>query len=153
MTNKNAYYKSDLGIIKIIYDQNLIGIELTEKVKGENHKSDLSDKIYEQINGCLKGKVKTFDIYDSLQISGTAFQKSVWEELIKIPYGETKTYKEIAQKINKPKAVRAVANAIGKNPFFIIIPCHRVIRNDGTMGGFAYGPDTKEKLLDLENKY
>ncbi|WP_073997134.1 methylated-DNA--[protein]-cysteine S-methyltransferase [Anaerococcus urinomassiliensis] len=153
MTNKNAYYKSDLGIIKIIYDQNLIGIELTEKVKGENHKSDLSDKIYEQINGYLKGKVKTFDIYDSLQISGTAFQKSVWEELIKIPYGETKTYKEIAQKINKPKAVRAVANAIGKNPFFIIIPCHRVIRNDGTMGGFAYGPDTKEKLLDLENKY
>ena len=153
MTNKNAYYKSDLGIIKIIYDQNLIGIELTEKVKGENHKSDLSDKIYEQINGYLKGKVKTLDIYDSLQLSGTAFQKSVWEELIKIPYGETKTYKEIAQKINKPKAVRAVANAIGKNPFFIIIPCHRVIRNDGTMGGFAYGPDTKEKLLDLENKY
>ena len=153
MTNKNAYYKSDLGIIKIIYDQNLIGIELTEKVKGENHKSDLSDKIYEQINGYLKGKVKTFDIYDSLQISGTAFQKSVWEELIKIPYGETRSYKEIAQKINKPKAVRAVANAIGKNPFFIIIPCHRVIRNDGTMGGFAYGPDTKEKLLDLENKY
>ena len=153
MTNKNAYYKSDLGIIKIIYDQNLIGIELTEKVKGENHKSDLSDKIYEQINGYLKGKVKTFDIYNSLQISGTAFQKSVWEELIKIPYGETRSYKEIAQKINKPKAVRAVANAIGKNPFFIIIPCHRGIRNDGTMGGFAYGPDTKEKLLDLENKY
>lgn len=150
MTNKNAYYKSDLGIIKIIYDQNLIGIELTEKVKGENHKSDLSDKIYEQINGYLKGKVKTFDIYDSLQISGTDFQKSVWEELIKIPYGETKTYKEIAQKINKPKSVRAVANAIGKNPFFIIIPCHRVIRNDGKMGGFAYGLDIKEKLLDLE---
>lgn len=153
MTNKNAYYKSDLGIIKIIYDQNLIGIELTEKVKGENHKSDLSDKIYEQINGYLKGKVKTFDIYDSLQISGTAFQKSVWEELIKIPYGETRTYKDIAEKINNPKATRAVGSAIGKNPFFIIIPCHRVIRSDGKMGGFAYGLDIKEKLLDLEKKY
>ena len=101
----------------------------------------------------LKREIKEFDIYGDLEITGTDFQKSVWQELINIPYGETRTYKEIAQKINNPKALRAVGTAIGKNPFFIIIPCHRVIRSDGKMGGFAYGLDVKEKLLDLEKSY
>ena len=84
--------------------------------------------------------------------SGTVFQKKVWRELSKIPKGETKTYKEIAIAIGHPLAVRAVANACGKNPYPIKIPCHRVIRSDGTLGGYS-GPggiSQKQKLLEIE---
>lgn len=150
MANKSAYYKSDLGIIKISYQEKIESIELVDKIDSKNERSKLSDKIFTQIDKYLKGEVKEFDIYDKLEIKGTDFQQSVWQELIKIPYGETRTYKDIAEKINNPRATRAVGIAIGKNPFLIIIPCHRVIRSDGKMGGFAYGLDVKEKLLDLE---
>lgn len=153
MANKSAYYKSDLGIIKISYQEKIESIELVDKIDSKNERSKLSDKIFTQIDKYLKGEVKEFDIYDKLEIKGTDFQQSVWQELIKIPYGETRTYKDIAEKINNPRATRAVGSAIGKNPFLIIIPCHRVIRSDGKMGGFAYGLDVKEKLLYLEKKY
>lgn len=153
MTSKTAYYRSEIGIIKISYQEKIQSIKLVDKVCSINEKTEISDKIFNQIEKYLKGEIREFDIYDMLEIKGTAFQKSVWEELIKIPYGETRTYKEIAQKINKPKALRAVGSAIGKNPFFIIIPCHRVIGSDGKLRGFAYGLDIKEKLLDLEKKY
>lgn len=150
MDKKYAYYKTKLGIIKISYQEKVESIELVDKIDSNNERSMLSDKIFDQIDKYLKGEVKKFDIYDKLEITGTDFQKSIWQDLINIPYGETRTYKDIAQKINNPKALRAVGTAIGKNPFFIIIPCHRVIRSNGKMGGFAYGLDVKEKLLDLE---
>ena len=153
MDKKYAYYKTKLGIIKISYQEKVESIELVDKIESNNERSKLSDKIFTQIDKYLKGETKDFDIYDDLEIQGTEFQKCVWQELIKIPYGETRTYKEIAKKINNPKALRAVGTAIGKNPFFIIIPCHRVIRSDGKMGGFAYGLDVKEKLLELEKSY
>ena len=153
MDKKYAYYKTKLGIIKISYQEKVESIELVDKIDSNNERSMLSDKIFDQIDKYLKGEVKKFDIYDKLEITGTDFQKSIWQELINIPYGETRTYKDIAQKINNPKALRAVGTAIGKNPFFIIIPCHRVIRSDGKMGGFAYGLDVKEKLLELEKSY
>lgn len=153
MDKKYAYYKTKLGIIKISYKEKIKSIELVDEIDSQNERSKLSDKIFTQIDKYLKGEIKEFDIYDTLEITGTDFQMRVWQELIKIPYGETRTYKEIAQKINKPKAIRAVGTAIGKNSFFIIIPCHRVIRSDGKMGGFAYGLDVKEKLLDLEKSY
>ena len=84
--------------------------------------------------------------------SGTVFQKKVWLELSKIPKGETRTYKEIAIAIGNPLAVRAVANACGKNPYPIKIPCHRVIRSDGKLGGYSApgGTATKRRLLNEE---
>jgi|TARA_B100001964_G_scaffold73318_1_gene83075 methylated-DNA-[protein]-cysteine S-methyltransferase len=90
---------------------------------------------------------------DDLTQKGTNFQKMVWTELKKIPFGETRTYKEIAIAIGKPKAARAVANACGKNPYPIIIPCHRVVRSDGTIGGFTGdgGVEKKRQLLRQEN--
>jgi methylated-DNA-[protein]-cysteine S-methyltransferase len=90
---------------------------------------------------------------DDLTQKGTNFQKMVWTELKKIPFGETRTYKEIAVAIGKPKAARAVANACGKNPYPIIIPCHRVVRSDGTIGGFTGdgGIEEKRQLLRQEN--
>ena len=86
-------------------------------------------------------------------IKGTDFQVLVWKEILKIPYGETRTYKEIAQAIGKPNSSRAVANACGKNPYAPDIPCHRVIRSDGKLGGYSGvgGVKMKEKLLKIEN--
>jgi len=85
-------------------------------------------------------------------IKGTYFQKIVWTEIRKIPYGKTITYKELAIKIGKPKSYRAVANACAKNPLLITIPCHRVIRSDGKMGGYMgeKGVERKKKLLESE---
>ena len=90
---------------------------------------------------------------DDLTQKGTNFQKMVWTELKKIPFGETRTYKEIAIAIGKPKAARAVANACGKNPYPVIIPCHRVVCSDGTIGGFTGdgGVEKKRQLLRQEN--
>jgi methylated-DNA-[protein]-cysteine S-methyltransferase len=86
------------------------------------------------------------------KLKGTAFQKKVWEALLKIPKGKTITYKELAKNIGKPKAIRAVANAVGANPILIAIPCHRVIRNDGSLGGYSGkgGTKTKRALLTKE---
>lgn len=85
-----------------------------------------------------------------LDICGTEFQKSVWTALQKIPYGKTKSYSDIAEMIGKPKAVRAVANACGANKIAIIIPCHRVISKNGSIGGYYWGPEIKKILLKLE---
>jgi O-6-methylguanine DNA methyltransferase len=84
-------------------------------------------------------------------IAGTAFQRQVWEALERIPYGQTRTYSDIAREMKRPKAQRAVGNAIGKNPLPLLIPCHRVIRTNGSLGGFSGGKEIKPKLLHLES--
>ena len=87
-------------------------------------------------------------------IKGTDFQISVWKEIAKIPYGETRSYKELANAIGKPNSSRAVANACGKNPYPLRIPCHRVIRSDGNIGGYSGegGIKTQKKLLKQEQE-
>ena len=87
-----------------------------------------------------------------MKLEGTGFQITVWNELNKIPSGETRTYKEIAELIGYPKAARAVANACGKNPYPITIPCHRVIRSDGGLGGYSGEGGVEKKRLLLENE-
>ncbi|MEO9601320.1 bifunctional DNA-binding transcriptional regulator/O6-methylguanine-DNA methyltransferase Ada [Parasphingorhabdus sp.] len=87
-----------------------------------------------------------------LDVRGTAFQEAVWQELRKIPEGETRSYADIAAAIGKPKAVRAVGSANGANNVAVLIPCHRVVRSDGTMGGYAYGLEIKQSLLEKEAK-
>lgn len=101
-----------------------------------------------EIEEYLDGKRKRFNV--PLSPVGTEFQKRVWAELAKIPYGSTCSYKDIAEKINQAKACRAVGTANGKNPLSLIVPCHRVIASDGTLGGYAGGLKTKAKLLKLE---
>ena len=83
-------------------------------------------------------------------VEGTEFEKEVWESLKEIPYGETRTYKWIADKIGKPHASRAVGNALGKNPIPIAFPCHRIIESDGSIGGYTPGVDIKRRLLEIE---
>lgn len=84
-------------------------------------------------------------------IKGTDFQLSVWEELLKIPHGRKCSYKNIAENIGRPNAVRAVGTAVGQNPISCLIPCHRVIRTDNSLGGYHWGIDIKKKLLDIES--
>jgi len=83
-------------------------------------------------------------------IEGTEFEKKVWEALREIPYGETRTYKWLAEKIGNPHAFRAVGRALGKNPIPIIFPCHRVIETDGSIGGYSSGIEMKRRLLEIE---
>ena len=87
-----------------------------------------------------------------LDIRGTAFQQQVWQALQNIPYGETTTYTEIAKEIGKPKATRAIGNACGANPIALIIPCHRVVRSDGSLGGYRWGIERKQKLIQQETQ-
>jgi AraC family transcriptional regulator, regulatory protein of adaptative response / methylated-DNA-[protein]-cysteine methyltransferase len=87
-----------------------------------------------------------------LDVAGTAFQQAIWSELRRIPAGETRTYADIAAAVGKPKAVRAAGSANGANNIAVLIPCHRVIRTDGSLGGYAYGLERKEKLLSAERK-
>lgn len=96
----------------------------------------------------LRGEQPRLDL--PLDLRGTAFQRRVWEELRRIPYGETRSYAEIACAIGKPKAARAVARACATNPVPLIIPCHRVIRSDGSLGGYGLGLDRKRALLAQE---
>lgn len=87
-----------------------------------------------------------------IDIGGTQFQRKVWSALMEIPYGETRSYNEVAEAIGQPKAYRAVANACAANPVGLIIPCHRVVRKDGNIGGFGFGPERKKILLEMERK-
>ncbi len=87
-----------------------------------------------------------------LALAGTSFQRRVWEELRRIPFGSTIAYADLARRIDKPAAFRAVAQANSQNPLAVVIPCHRVINNDGSLGGYSAGVDRKRRLLDFENE-
>ena len=115
----------------------------------ENETSILQ-KLKVELSEYFNGKRREFTV--PLQFAGTDFHKSVWNELLKIPYGKTFSYKQIAEKIGNPKAVRAVANANALNKISIIVPCHRVIGSNGSLTGYASGLDKKRWLLNLENK-
>lgn len=105
----------------------------------------------DQLKKYLKGELQRFDC--KLDFRGTPFQKRVWSALAKIPYGQTRSYKEIAQAIGHPKAFRAVGNANGRNSIPLIIPCHRVIESNGRLGGFGHGVKVKKQLLDFEKAH
>nr|WP_227995018.1 methylated-DNA--[protein]-cysteine S-methyltransferase [Oceanobacillus sp. CFH 90083] len=104
----------------------------------------------EQFISYFDGERKNFDF--PVDLKGTAFQEAVWEALQNIPYGETVSYMDIAEKIEKPKAVRAVGAAIGANPVMMLVPCHRVLAKDGKLTGFRGGIPMKERLLALESE-
>ena len=103
----------------------------------------------EELEVYFRGKRKTFDL--PLLLVGTEFQKSVWQGLMKIPFGVTISYLDLAKSINNEKAVRAVASAVGANALSIFIPCHRIIGSDGSLTGYAGGLEAKRKLLEIES--
>lgn len=118
-------------------------------VAPDGQKSETIEKAFEELFQYLDGKRQKFTV--PINPKGTPFQKSVWKNLLKIPYGKTATYKDIAIACGNSKAVRAVGMANNKNPIAIIIPCHRVVGSNGKLYGYASGTQIKEALLKIEN--
>lgn len=149
---------TEFGLFKIIgtesYIKKIIYLKDNKRVaKATNQKLDSLPQIFQnavlQLKAFFEGQRRDLDF--PIEIEGTSFQQNVWNALQKIPYGEVRTYGEIAHSIGNPKSVRAVGGACNKNPLPFIIPCHRVVASNG-QGGFALGPEMKRKLLELESQ-
>ena len=158
----NFFFKtmaSPIGILKLVSTDHALSAILWENDNParvplgslrEHKNQPLLLQAQQQLEDYFAGIRREFTI--PLEFHGTYFQKSVWMALTRIPFGETRTYSQIAAEIGNPKAVRAVGAANGKNPISIIAPCHRIIGADGSLTGFAGGLDTKAFLLDLESR-
>lgn len=120
----------------------------TYKTSYEYTDTPLLNEAAKQLDQYFTGRRKVFEL--PLLLTGTEFQNQVWEMLQHIPYGELWSYKHLAARMGNPEKFRAVANAIGKNPLPFIIPCHRVIANNGTLGGYGLGTELKQFLINLE---
>ena len=145
--------KSPLGYAKIIGDED--GVVSVTILNSEEKITDIIPDLLEdcviQLNEYFEGTRTKFDL--KLNPEGTDFQKKVWKQLEQIPYGKTISYLELSKQLGDVKAIRAVANTNGKNPLWIIVPCHRVIGSDGSLTGYAGGLNRKKWLLDHENPY
>lgn len=150
---ESCIIKSPLGYTKIMGDYS--GIASVTVLNSDENISEiipenLEDCVY-QLKEYFKGERKQFDL--KLNPQGTDFQKCVWNALNTIPYGKTLSYLELSKQLGDVKAIRAVANANGKNPLWIIVPCHRVIGSDGSLTGYAGGLSRKQWLLEHESPY
>lgn len=149
-----VHIKTPLGPARITGDEN--GIASVSALNTEDITYDavipeeLEDCVY-QLREYFEGKRREFHL--KLKPEGSDFQKRVWEELLKIPYGKTMSYLELSKKLGDVKAIRAVAGANGRNPLWIIVPCHRVIGSDGSMTGYGAGIWRKKWLLEHESPY
>lgn len=150
---QTCFIETPLGHAKIVGDNNGIA-----SVSILDTQEELSEVIPESLLECVtqlkayfKNERKTFNL--KLNPEGTAFQKNVWNLLVSIPYGKTLSYLQLSKQLGDVKAIRAVANANGKNPLWIIIPCHRVIGSDGSLTGYAGGLHRKQWLLNHESAY
>ena len=154
MKLQKKIYQSPIGPLTIIAnDKAVTGVhfgDLTERLSmvAKIHQSPLITETIRQLEEYFTGQRKSFDL--PLNPAGTEFQKKVWRNLQKIPYGETRSYRQIAEMSDCPKGFRAVGLANNRNPIVIIIPCHRVIGSDGSLTGFGGGMESKEFLLKLE---
>lgn len=153
-----CYYQSPIGKLLLIgTDGVLEALHFPNSLEQVHIPEDWQDdeacfkKVLRQLAEYFAGKRQEFDL--QMAPKGTAFQKRVWQELQKIPFGQTASYGEIAQRLGNKKASRAVGMANGKNPIPIIVPCHRVIGKDGSLTGFGGGLEVKRQLLNLENGF
>ena len=138
---------SNDGLAAILWENDRPG-RVRLDVRAEDAAHPLLRETERQLAEYFAGRRKSFDL--ALDFTGTEFQKMVWRALLTIPYGETRSYAQLAEQIGHPKAVRAVGAANGRNPISIVTPCHRVIGSNGDLTGFAGGLATKEHLLRLE---
>lgn len=145
------YQFENISLYLIATETHLINIQFTQPQKALLQTTELLSMATIQLDEYFQGKRTTFSL--PFKLTGTPFQLAVWKELQNIPYGQTTSYKEIAQKINKPKAYRAVGMANNKNPLPIIIPCHRVIGSNGKLIGYTGGLKLKNYLLELEKSH
>ncbi|KZS38244.1 cysteine methyltransferase [Aquimarina aggregata] len=145
--------ETPLGTAIISGDENgITSVSVTKEPKTKPSQDNIPVYLKEavlQLKEYFNGERDVFDL--KLNPSGTEFQKKVWDELLKIPFGKTVSYLDIAKRLGDPKCIRAAATANGKNPLWIVIPCHRVIGSDGSLTGYAGGLWRKKWLLDHEN--
>lgn len=147
-----GYYNSPIGYLEVVTSDTVLlkcNFIEREKTSSKNSPRIMNDAL-KQLESYFDGTLLEFSL--NLELSGTDFQKEVWKKLQKIPFGRTITYKELADKVGKKKAIRAVGSANGRNPISIIIPCHRVIGSDGKLRGYGGGIEKKKWLLDFESK-
>lgn len=146
-----VYYSSPVGTLTITEEDGFItGIRIG-KLEADEEETLLLSQAVQELDEYFEGRRREFDL--PLKPHGTAFQKRVWEALRRIPYGKTASYRDIAKAVENPRGFRAVGNANGKNPIVIVVPCHRVIAADGSLGGYTGGLDIKRFLLEHENKW
>jgi methylated-DNA-[protein]-cysteine S-methyltransferase len=159
MTYVYKFIDSPLGQLKLVASDKGLAAVLWENDDPrrvrlgplvEDSDNKLLKEAEKQLHAYFKGKLKKFTV--PLDFKGTDFQKSVWAALLTIPFGETRSYAEIAKQIGKPEASRAVGAANGRNPISIIAPCHRVLGSSGRLTGFAAGLEAKDELLKLEGR-
>lgn len=152
--NNISFYQTDIGEIGIAENRGLItNIYFENEQIPRNNiifETDILKEAARQLQDYLAGKLREFDL--PLAPAGTEFMLRVWKSLLNIPYGETRSYQEIAQSVGNIKASRAVGQACNRNPIPIVIPCHRVIGTNGNLTGFGGGLDIKLHLLELEKK-
>jgi len=152
---KNVFFyrfaKIDIGITE--EDKSITGLFFGKKTPAGFVKAEtpIIKKTAKQLEEYFSGKRKIFDL--PVVMNGTEFQKAVWSALQTVPYGETRSYKDIAVLVGKPDAARAVGMANNRNPVSIIVPCHRIIGKNGSLTGYGGGLDAKKYLLELEQKF
>lgn len=134
---------NSVGITRLCLTSEQFKREFGQALKQNKHPA-----VRTQLQEYFTGGRQQFTV--PLVMRGTDFQTRVWETLLGIPFGHTRPYGWIAEHIGQPSASRAVGNAVGANPIPIIVPCHRVVRSDGSLGGYFYGPEMKQRLLDIE---
>ena len=149
--DKVTYYKTPIGTARIVGDDDGISSITVLDSEGENSTKipKCLEDCVQQLDEYFQKKRKVFNL--KLNPKGTDFQKDVWRSLQQIPYGKTKTYLKQSEEMGDPKAIRAIASANGKNPLWIVIPCHRVIGSDGSLTGYSGGLWRKRWLLEHEN--
>ncbi|MDD5316499.1 MAG: methylated-DNA--[protein]-cysteine S-methyltransferase [Candidatus Cloacimonetes bacterium] len=145
------YDRAEICLEIAIEEETITRISFCEKALNHVVDNDFEREVLRQFDEYFAGNLRDFDL--PFFATGSPFQLMVWEALLKIPYAETISYKELASRIGKPGAQRAVGNALNKNPIAIILPCHRVIAADGSLGGFAVDIRVKKMLLEHERGY
>ena len=144
-----AIYESTFGWIRMDYQGDvLLRLRTVDQTGDRGLRTPLTDEAFRQLQEYFAGERQRFEL--PYELRGTDFQKKVWAALETIPYGQTRSYGDIARMVGSSKAVRAVGAANGKNPMWIVVPCHRVVGADGSLTGYAGGIEMKKRLLELE---
>lgn len=144
-------YLCPFGFFRIVEEGGaVVAIDVVKERQEEERPSEVTDWAARELHEFLEGERRAFTF--PYRLVGTPFRLQVWKELEKVPYGETTTYKRLAEAIGRPGAYHAVGGAVGANPLSICVPCHRVIGTNGSLTGYAWGLPMKEALLELERR-
>ena len=144
-------YPCPFGFFRIVEEEDaVVAIDVVKERQEEERPSEVTDWAARELHEYLEGERRAFTF--PYRLVGTPFRQQVWKELEKVPYGETTTYKRLAEAIGRPGAYHAVGGAVGANPLSICVPCHRVIGTNGSLTGYAWGLPMKEALLELERR-